>query len=194
MLELRTPRLVLRDWQQGDLPALGALASDERVTRYQPWLRFPDDVACRRWLEESINHNSADPRSRYSLAVVNRSIDHTIGWLNWCDAEDASRGEVSFGYALLPEVWGRGYMTEAVEAMLTLVFDVQQRNSVYASCATGNHASARVLEKAGLRLVDRTMRRDDTLGIEEEHTRYALKRSHWRPTGTTNQPAERLKD
>jgi RimJ/RimL family protein N-acetyltransferase len=170
---------MLRDWLDEDLPVVRALATDDRVTRYQPWLRLHTDQACRRWLADAIESKSAVPRSAYSLAVVERSVGRTVGWLNWGDAKDVSKGAISFGYALLPEAWNRGYMTEAIRAMLTFVFDVQQSGSVYATCATNNPGSARVLEKAGLGLVYRWMQRDESLGLEEEHRRYFLKRTDW---------------
>jgi RimJ/RimL family protein N-acetyltransferase len=180
-MELHTPRLVLRDWLNDDLPVVYALARDARVTRYQWWLRLHTEEECGRWLAEAIKNNNADPRFAYSMAVVERSTRRTVGWLGWGEAEDPARGEVSFGYALLPELWDRGYITEAVEAMLGFVFETQQRGSVYATCATSNRASARVLEKAGLRLMHRWIRPDEALGLEEEHRYYRLNRGEWRP-------------
>jgi RimJ/RimL family protein N-acetyltransferase len=179
-MELRTTRLVLRDWVGGDLSAIRALARDDRVTRYQTWLRLDTDEACRQWLADHMKHNNADPRFAYSMAVVAQSSGGTVGWLGWGEAEDPSIGAVSFGYALLPEVWSRGYMTEAVRAMLGFVFDLQQRDSIYATCAISNRRSARVLEKAGLHLVSCSMERDEAFGIEEEQCCYSLKRSEFR--------------
>lgn len=182
-MELHTPRLVLRDWLNDDLTVVRALASAALVTRYQTWLRLHTEEACGRWLAEAIKNNNADPRFAYSMAIVLQSTRRTVGWLGWGEAEDPARGEVSFGYALLPELWRLGYMTEAVRAMLRFVFETQQRRSVYATCATSNPASARVLEKAGLGLADRWTHRDEALGIEEEYRCYLLNRSEW---GRTN--------
>jgi RimJ/RimL family protein N-acetyltransferase len=180
MLELISPRLILRDWIDDDWPLISALASDPAVTRYQTKLRgLPDEDACRRWLADAIHHNQQEPRSAYSTAVIVKETSRAVGWLNWNESEDPAKGEVSFGYALLPELWRRGYMSGAVRAMLDYVFEVQRRNSVYATCATSNPASVGVLEKAGLSLVERWMHRDDDLGLEEEYRRYRLDRSAW---------------
>ena len=46
-----------------------------------------------------------------------------MGWIGWGHAEDPTHGEYSFGYALLPEYWGRGYMTAAARAGLTFMFE-----------------------------------------------------------------------
>jgi ribosomal-protein-alanine N-acetyltransferase len=171
--------LLLRDWVEDDWRLIWALANDPSVTRYQTKLRLPDKEACLRWLADAIQGNQQEPRVAYSLAVVLKETATPIGWLNWGDSEDPARGEVSFGYALLPTMWRRGFMSEAVGAMLPIVFDVQRRDSIYATCATSNPASAGVLEKTGLTLVERWMHRDDDLGIEEEYRRYRLDRTQW---------------
>lgn len=58
----------------------------------------------------------------------------------------------TIGYAILPAYRGRGLATEAAAAVL----DWAERHGVdvYASIRPPNPASARVLEKIGLRLVD----------------------------------------
>lgn len=177
MFQLETPRLILRDWIAADWPLIWTLASEPTVTRYQDRIRLPDEDACRRWLAAAIYDNQQEPRFAYSTAVVVKETTRAVGWLHWQESEDPAEGDVSFGYALLPETWRRGYMSEAVQAMLGHVFEVQRRNSAYATCATSNPASAGVLEKAGLTLVERWMRRDDDLGLEEEYRRYRLDRS-----------------
>ncbi|MEX2246265.1 MAG: GNAT family protein [Dehalococcoidia bacterium] len=74
----------------------------------------------------------------------------------------------------------RGYISEAVNVMLRFMFEVQLKESAYASCAAANRASAGVLEQAGMKLVERWMHRDEHVDIEEEYLRYRLERSEWR--------------
>lgn len=180
MFSLKTSRLLLRDWVDDDWPLIATLAGDPSVTRYQTRLRLGGEDACRRWLTDAIHTNDQQPRISYSLAVVLRETASPIGWLNWEDSEDPARGDVSFGYALLPSMWRRGYMSEAVLVMMEYVFEVQRRDSIYATCATSNPASAGVLEKAGLKLVERWIHGDDDLGIAEEYRLYRVNRAEWR--------------
>ena len=186
MFQRETPRLVLRDWTESDLALIEALASEPSVTRYQTRLRVAGADGCRRWLGAAIFHNQQDPRFAYSTAVVSKHTGSAIGWLGWGEAEDPAHGEVSFGYALLPAEWGRGYISEAVVAMLGFVFETLGRGSVYATCAASNLGSARVLEKSGLTLVHRWLRRDDELNLEEEHLRYRMERIDWMNRTTRN--------
>ena len=180
MFQLETARLRLRDWVEEDWHLIKMLSADPRVTRYQDWLRLNTDEECRRWLADAIRTNAEQPRVAYSTAVVLRGAERAIGWLHWEEAEDRANGDVNFGYALLPEMWRRGYMSEAVNAMLGFVFEVQLKESAHASCAAANRASAGVLEQAGMKLVERWMRRDEHVDIEEECLRYRLERSEWR--------------
>jgi RimJ/RimL family protein N-acetyltransferase len=181
VFQLNTARLHLRDWVEDDWHLIKVLSADPLVTRYQTRLRLMNtDEECRRWLADAIRINAEQPRVAYSTAVVLRRDDRAIGWLHWQEAEDRANGEVSFGYALLPQMWRRGYMSEAVNAMLRFIFEVQRKESAYASCAAANRASAGVLEQAGMKLVERGMHRDEHVDIEEEYLRYRLERSEWR--------------
>ncbi len=180
MFQLKTARLLLRDWTEDDWHLIKVLSADPRVTRYQTLLRLNTDDECRHWLADAIRTSAEQPRIAYSTAVVLRGDERAIGGLNWGEAEDRAKGEVSFGYALLPEMWRRGYMSEAVSAMLRFIFEVQLKESAYASCAAANRASAGVLEQAGMKLVERWMHRDEHVDIAEEYLRYRQERSEWR--------------
>jgi RimJ/RimL family protein N-acetyltransferase len=58
----------------------------------------------------------------------------------------------TMGYAIIPQYRGRGLATEAAAAVLG--WAEQRGINVYASVRPPNPASARVLEKIGMRLVD----------------------------------------
>jgi ribosomal-protein-alanine N-acetyltransferase len=57
---------------------------------------------------------------------------------------------VNLGYVLARPYWNRGYMTEAVKAVVGWALDEEEVFRVWAVCDVENRASARVLEKAGL--------------------------------------------
>ena len=56
----------------------------------------------------------------------------------------------SLGYVLARPHWGHGYMTEAVRAVIGIVFDQPHVHRIAAFADEENFASARVLEKAGM--------------------------------------------
>ena len=60
--------------------------------------------------------------------------------------------EAELGYELDSRYWGKGYGTEAAGALLAFGFNGLGLHRIYAQCIAENIASARVLEKNGLRL------------------------------------------
>jgi [ribosomal protein S5]-alanine N-acetyltransferase len=61
-------------------------------------------------------------------------------------------GEVEIGYGIVPSRQRRGYATEAVQAMVADVLQVDGVQTVTANVDLDNPASIRVLEKSGLTL------------------------------------------
>jgi ribosomal-protein-alanine N-acetyltransferase len=175
---LETRRLILRDLLECDIPLIYALSREPLVTRYQTWFRLKAKREVQRFLGTLRESNLRRPRVSFNVAIVLKENESAIGWLGFGD-DRPPKVDVGFGYALLPSVWGNGYMTEAVQAMLEFVFSYLAAESVHAHCAESNRASARVLERTGLVLVERRQQRDDDLGIVEEHLHYRLKRSEW---------------
>lgn len=173
---LETGRLLLRDFVEDDWPAIFALSREPSVTEFQSWLRLDDEVAARRWVNEAIFHNGLRPRHAYNLAVTLKASGRVIGWLGWGRPSQPERGDLDFGYALLPAFWGRGLMSEALAAAVDFMFRVQQAGIVFGECDSINPASARVMQKAGLRLVAEWSEVDEESGETVTMQRYAASR------------------
>jgi ribosomal-protein-alanine N-acetyltransferase len=146
-LPLSTARLTLRDFVPDDFDAIHAYASRPDVTRYMfHGVRTVDDT--REYLKRMIDAQADEPRFIWELAIVQRSDDRLIGA---CDLSLESTDEGDLGFILAKDVWGRGYATEAARAMVHAGFVDLGLERIYATCDVANGASARVLEKAGLR-------------------------------------------
>jgi RimJ/RimL family protein N-acetyltransferase len=65
---------------------------------------------------------------------------------------------MTFGYCLARDAWGHGFATEAATAFVDFVLNNPAYWRIQAFCDVENRASARVLEKAGLKL-EGTLRR-----------------------------------
>ena len=64
-------------------------------------------------------------------------------------------GEVEIGYGIVPSRQRRGYPTEAVQAMVADIFQMDGVQTVTAHVDLDNPASIRVLEKSGMTLCAR---------------------------------------
>jgi RimJ/RimL family protein N-acetyltransferase len=59
------------------------------------------------------------------------------------------------GYRLIKRYWGKGYATEAAIASLNYGFKVLDQQEIYAMTDSANKASQQVLQKAGLKRINK---------------------------------------
>ena len=97
---------------------------------------------------------SADPGPWCDGMVVRREDRLAVGSMGFKSAPDAT-GTVEIGYAVNRSLWGRGYATEAVEAIVAWALTRSEVRRVTAECLESNPGSARVLEKSGFQRVGR---------------------------------------
>ena len=102
-----------------------------------------------------------------------------IGWIGAGRPRDPARGDQDFGYALDRQTWGRGYATEALRTLVAYLFEHGGARKIVGECVAANPASARVMEKAGLRLEARWHVDTPGTGPAEERLRYAIVREAW---------------
>jgi RimJ/RimL family protein N-acetyltransferase len=93
----------------------------------------------------------ADPSySEWVRLIAHRTDNVAIGTIGVKARPDAT-GTVEIGYDIVPEYWNRGYATEAAKALIGWAFSQLGVKRVVAECLIDNVASARVLQKAGMR-------------------------------------------
>lgn len=144
-MQLRTDRLLLREYQASDLEDKFAFESDPLVVKYVCYGPYSREE-CLRDLEFHIAHQSANPRRYYHLGLVLPAADHLIGWCG-LELQDENKRDGEIGYALNRDYWGNGYMLEAAQTILTFGFEQLKLQRIFATCHPANHASIRVLEK-----------------------------------------------
>jgi RimJ/RimL family protein N-acetyltransferase len=149
---IRTERLVLRESEARDRAAFIELFSSSEVNAYLGGPRPRDE------LEREM---PAVPGRRLGLFVI--EFDGAmigIIELNRRDSEHRSQvrpdtGAAELGYLFLPEVWGRGYATEACAAALGWFADALPGEPVELCTQTANDRSMRLAAKLGFTEVER---------------------------------------
>jgi RimJ/RimL family protein N-acetyltransferase len=173
---LTTDRLLLRDVVEADLAELHAVRSDPEVARFIDFA--PETLELTRvWLEGVLAHGRRRPRGGYNLAVVQRATGRVIGWVGFGESSryPAGSGEHGVGYMLARAHWGQGYATEALRAVIAHSFAALGARRVSAWCWAENRASARVMEKAGMRLERRYERTEPKSGAPTPCLEYAVR-------------------
>ena len=82
--------------------------------------------------------------------VITRE-DEVIGRIKAWEV-DPYNGYLQLGYDMAPHERGKGYMTEAVRAVVHFMLTQAKANRVFCSVRAGNAASRRVCEKTGMSL------------------------------------------
>ena len=78
--------------------------------------------------------------------------DHLIGYMNEVEKDETF---VELGYILHPDYHNQGYMSEALAAAFPYVFHMGFKQ-IICGAFEDNKASLRVMQKAGMKLLDRT--------------------------------------
>jgi [ribosomal protein S5]-alanine N-acetyltransferase len=145
-----TARLVLREFDEGDVEPFYLLGSDPDVTRF---IGGPQLTDLAHALQVLRSHPLADYRKHGfgRWACVLKETGTVIGFAGLKHLDDL--GEVDIGYRFLPAYWGRGLATEAGAAALDDGFTRLGLGRIIGLVDAPNTASVRVLEKLGLTYV-----------------------------------------
>jgi RimJ/RimL family protein N-acetyltransferase len=148
-MEIRTNRLLLREFEESDAAACNAYERDPEVVRYQSngTRTLEESLA---YIRKSRETMLATPRRTVDLAIVLSATDQLIGRAG-IHVSDPEIREGTIWYVLHPAYWGKGYVPEAMRVLVNHGFGELGLHRVVADCDPENQASARVAEKLGMR-------------------------------------------
>lgn len=146
MLPLRTPRLVLRDFVEGDWRAVHEYASDVEVVRDMIWGPNTEQQT-RDFIATTIEQQRRTPRHQYGLAI---EFEGRVVGGSRIEIQNEAKREADLGYVMNRRFWKRGIATEAARALLKFGFDALRLHRLWATCDPQNAGSIRVLEKIGM--------------------------------------------
>lgn len=165
------PRVLVRPFRLGDVPAVLRYASDPQVTRHLPWEAYDDPATAETFIVSTLRGGGR----WFARAIELRESAEVVGGVDLRLVSPEDRvGEI--GYALAREFWGRGYASEAAELMIGFGFETVGLDSVQALCARGNQRSIRTL--IGLGMVPEPL--PWGIRVRSEYERWVLSREAWR--------------
>lgn len=145
---LHTERLIIRSWEMNDLNDLYTYASVDGVGQMAGWLPHQSIYESKKVLKSFIQSDDV-------LAIVDQSAQRVIGSIRLHSINFQTFPEFSgncgreVGYVLSKDYWGRGIMTEALQAVITYYFSLPQAEFLILIYANRNKRSRRVAEKCG---------------------------------------------
>lgn len=175
-MNVETERLLIRDPVLEDWRGALSFLADAEVMH---WIHLGPapftEAQAQAWIADLIHYNEEVPRSAHNSLIVEKASRQIIGWIGLGVPSPRRRhvGDLDFGYALARNAWGKGYMTEAVQAMFSFAFGELGANSLFAICETSNVGSWRVMEKSGM------TRREQFSEPPKEMFLYTISRAEW---------------
>jgi RimJ/RimL family protein N-acetyltransferase len=146
--ELRTERLLLRQWRDEDLEPFAELNADPETMRFfpSPPLRAASDALAEgaRW------HIEAEGWGLWAVEVVDGAPFIGFVGLAAPSFEAHFTPAVEVGWRLAREHWGRGYATEAGRAALAYGFEEIGLDEIVSFTSRLNEPSWRVMERLGM--------------------------------------------
>jgi 8-oxo-dGTP diphosphatase len=139
---LVTRRLLLRPLALADAPAIHALLQDAAVSRYTARIPHPYEQG----MAESFIAGLG-PLAEFTFGIERREDGVFLGCIGFEPEQD--RRVADCGYWLGRPYWGKGYATEALQALLDHAFAARGLALMKASADRANPASIRVQEKLG---------------------------------------------
>ena len=145
---IKTERLILRPLTDKDAAEMFKNWTwDERVAKYCRWYPHKSIEETKQLLKMYIRQ--AENGFDYRWGIILKDSNNLIGIIDVVDlSEDKKTAEV--GYVLAYDYWNNGYLTEALKAVITELFN-DGVETVIADHHVENIASGRVMEKCGMK-------------------------------------------
>ncbi|MFP7477081.1 GNAT family N-acetyltransferase [Terribacillus saccharophilus] len=162
----------LRPISVADAPTLFQFWSDPDVTAF---MNITPMQSVKQAEEMILYITQLEHADRYTIVLEDDTIVGTCGF-NYIDAMN-QRGEI--GYEIGKDFWRRGYMSQALHALIEEGFQTLQLNRIEAKVEPENTPSRRLLEKAGFHEEGILRQYEKMNGVFLDMVMYSLLRSDY---------------
>ncbi len=150
---LETERLIIRSWiPERDAEQAFVIYNDPEVTHFLGKASLVTSV-------ESQRQRLIDNKGNESWAIVEKETTTIVGTIlleQLPDKDGLPTQDYEVGWHLRRVSWGKGYATEAGQAMLNYGFSILNLPVIYAVVKPENHASIRVTQRLGMKPIGTT--------------------------------------
>ena len=173
---ITTPRVVLRWISEDDIDGLYEVFSDPQVMRYWSTTPLQNREAAAALQREIAEGNESNIMFKWGLAL--RDSNLVIGTSTLFNL-NLDNGRAELGYAMGRVHWGKGYMNEALQALVSHAFEVMNLRRLEADVDPRNAASIRTLERLGFQREGFLRERWHVNGEIQDALFYGLLRREW---------------
>lgn len=138
-MEISTDRLLLRPYKASDLPHVQRYAVRPEFYRYLPIAEQTAETVAE-FLKRRLEEQQCGNGDGVTFAIEPREVGFVVGGVR-LGVRDQPNRQGDLGFALASDYQGRGYMTEAVKAVLVLGFDRFALHRIWATADVENERS-----------------------------------------------------
>lgn len=147
--QIETERLLLAPFHPADSKEVQRLAGNFSVSSKTLNIPHPyKDGMAEQWI--AAHSKQWAERQQAVFAVRSKDGDHLVGAIS---LEFNSESQAELGYWIGEPYWGKGYATEAAQALVSFAFNGMNLSKITARYLSTNKASGRVMEKIGMKHV-----------------------------------------
>jgi ribosomal-protein-alanine N-acetyltransferase len=177
---LTADRVCLRWMSKSDIDSLYTIFSDPEVMKYWSSPPITDRNAAAQILKRV--HEGFQRQTELKWGIAQQTDDTIIGTVTIYNLS-FDNGRAELGYALGRAHWGKGYMQEALQAVLQFAFGELDLHRLEADVDPRNGASIRSLERLGFQREGYLRERWQVDGEIQDALFFGLLRPEWkRPT------------
>lgn len=173
---ISTPRVVLRWISEDDIDSLYEIFSSPQVMRYWSSPPLANREAAAELQREIADGNESETMLKWGIAL--RDSNTVIGTTTLFNLS-LDNGRAELGYAMAHAHWGKGYMNEALTALVSHAFEVMELRRLEADVDPRNAASIRTLERLGFQREGFLRERWHVNGEIQDAFFYGLLRHEW---------------
>ena len=178
-VEIKTQRLLLRQWRTEDLEDFASLNSDPEVMKYLPKALSVDES--NNLADKIINLISENGWGFWAVETMDENSFIGFVGLHEPKYDLPVKPCIEIGWRLAKKYWGSGYATEAGNASLEFAFKNLNLNEIYSFTSVANKKSQAVMER--LKLVNTNYNFDHpSIPVNSqyrEHVLYKIDKENW---------------
>ncbi|MGM9986181.1 MAG: GNAT family N-acetyltransferase [Bacillaceae bacterium] len=165
---IETARLYLRKMNEEDMENIKFALQDIEVM--YAWEHAFTDEEVREWIEKNITRYKQDGFSY--LVAFEKNNGNFIGMMGPLIEQIGDNKHIGVAYILKKAAWHKGFAVEGVKGCLAYAFNELGAKEVIAQIRPTNHASQKVVERLGMKVVDSFVKHYN--GKEMEHLIYCI--------------------
>ena len=184
-MEIKTERLILREYKSSDIRDIVLKINNLNVSQYLAVVPYPYKLKDAKWfIKDCVEKRKKQPRVSYELAVISRDKKELIGGIGLSNI-DYNIKSAELGYWLSENYWRLGLMSEGLESLINFAFKKLRLNRLIIPAYVPNIGSNKLAKKMGFKLEGTTIEsaRPKSTGKIYDTNHWGLLKREWKNNG-----------